>query len=63
MFLSCKTIEKLNKKYLWLLDGGCNDHMTGNKELFSSLDNYVKSEIKLGDDHPINSLGKEQSQS
>lgn len=32
--------------------------MTGNKDLFSSLDNQVKSKIKLGDDHQVNALGK-----
>ena len=43
---------------LWLLDSGCNNHMTGNKSLFSSLDSSVVTNIKLGDDSLVPAKGK-----
>ena len=33
------------------MDSGCDNHMTGNKYFFSSLDSSVTSQIKLGDDY------------
>jgi hypothetical protein len=32
--------------------------MKGNKELFSSFDDFVRNRVKLGDDHLINVHGK-----
>ena len=58
MFFLCQAIEETNNNDLWLLDNGCNNRMTGNKKLFSSLDNSVKFEIKLGDDRHVNDLDK-----
>lgn len=58
MFLSCQETQEARNYDLWLLDSGCNNHMTSNKKLFSSLDNSVKSEIKLGDYHYVNVVGK-----
>lgn len=51
MLLSCKVIEEINNNDLWLLDSGYNNHMIGNKDLFSTLDYSFKSKIKLGVDH------------
>jgi hypothetical protein len=52
MFLSCQVTEEASNSHdLWLLDSGCNNHMTCNKYLFSSLDSSVTSQIKLGDDY------------
>lgn len=59
LFLSCQVTEDLNNnKDIWLLDSGCSNHMTGNKELFSSLDSNITSEIKLGDDSNVKAHGK-----
>lgn len=60
MFISCQATNESSSKDVWLLDNGCNNHMTGNKKLFSSLDNSVKFEIKLGGDHLVDALGKAQ---
>ena len=57
MFLSChKTEHQL--KDLWLLDSGCSNHMTGNKELLSCLDSSISSDITLGNDHLVKVQGK-----
>jgi hypothetical protein len=49
MFLSCHTTEQ-QPKDLWLLDSGCSNHMTGNRELLSSIDSSISSDITLGND-------------
>ena len=33
---------------IWYLDSGCNNHMTGNLNLFSSLDNSIQTDVTLG---------------
>ncbi|XP_039133748.1 uncharacterized protein LOC120270743 [Dioscorea cayenensis subsp. rotundata] len=43
---------------LWLLDSGCSNHMTGDKNLFHSLDESVKHTVKLGNDRDVEVLGK-----
>ena len=42
----------------WFLDSGCNNHMTRNKDLFASLDDSIKSEVKLGNDSKVSLMGK-----
>ena len=32
--------------------------MTGNKDLFASLDDSIKSEVKLGNDSKVSVMGK-----
>lgn len=59
MFISYQAIEECNKEDVWLLDNVCDNHMTGNKEFFSSLDSNIESEIKLGDDHLVDALAKD----
>lgn len=58
MFLTCSGMQESNNEDLWLLDSGCSNHMTGNKELFSSFSETSKTQIKLGDDHFVNALGR-----
>jgi hypothetical protein len=43
---------------IWYLDSGCSNHMTGNLELFSSLDNLVQTKVTLGIDIHVTVLGK-----
>ena len=40
------------------LDSGCNNHMTGNLNLFSSLDNLVQTDVTLGNNVQVIVLGK-----
>ncbi len=32
-----------NENDVWFLDSGCGNHMTGNKDLFSSIDTSIQS--------------------
>ena len=58
MFLSYQETEEHCNLDLWLLDSGYNNHMTGNKSLFSSLDSSVVTNIKLGDKFLVPTQGK-----
>ncbi|KAI5418520.1 hypothetical protein KIW84_042954 [Lathyrus oleraceus] len=54
---TCHTIVDKNDDQ-WFLDTGCGDHLSGNKELFSDLDENFHSTVKLGDNSKIQVLGK-----
>ena len=43
---------------IWFLDSGCRNHMTGKISMFSMLDENVKSQVKLGRDSKVSSMGK-----
>ena len=43
---------------IWYLDLGCNNHMTGNLNLFLSLDNSVQNDFTLGNNVQVTVLGK-----
>jgi hypothetical protein len=43
---------------IWYLDSGCSNHMTGNIELFSSLDESFQTKVTLGTDIQVTVLGK-----
>jgi hypothetical protein len=43
---------------IWYLDSGCSNHMAGNIELFSSLDESVQTKVTLGTNIQVTVLGK-----
>ncbi|KAI5414128.1 hypothetical protein KIW84_058321 [Lathyrus oleraceus] len=43
---------------MWYLDSGCSNHMTGNKNWFTKLDESLKKVIKFVDGKHITSGGK-----
>lgn len=47
-----------SSKDVWFLDSGCSNHMIGNRELFSNLDDSVEFEIKLENDTVVFVMGK-----
>ena len=57
MFLTCNVIHESSND-VWILDSGCSNHMTRNKELFSSIDTNIHFEVKLGNDHKVSVNGK-----
>ena len=58
MFLSYQATKEHCNSDIWLLDSGFNNHMIGNKSLFSSLDYFVVTNIKLGDEFQVSEKGK-----
>ena len=57
MFLACNVAQE-KQSDMWYLDSGCNNHMSGNIEMFSNLDESVKSEVTLGTDSKVSVMGK-----
>jgi hypothetical protein len=57
LFLSYNKAEN-GIKDIWYLDSRCSNHMSGNKELFSTMDESFKSKIKLGDDKALEDSAK-----
>jgi len=49
---------KQGKKEEWILDSGCSNHMSGNKDWFSELDKNFRHTVKLGNDTRIAVMGK-----
>ena len=45
-------------EYIWFLDSGCSNHMTGNISMFSMLDGNLKSQVTLGTDSKVSVMGK-----
>lgn len=43
---------------IWFLDSGRSNHMIGNSGLFASLDDSMKSGVKLGNDSKVSIIGK-----
>jgi len=58
LFLASNTLSE--EENIWYLDTGCSNHMCGKKELFSSLDETVKSNVKFGNNSNIPIVGKGQ---
>ena len=57
MFLACNVAQE-SQTNVWFLDLGYNNHITGNLEMFSSLDESVKFDVTLGNDNKIEVKGK-----
>ena len=56
--IECNTIQEIPCD-IWYLDSGCRNHMTGNLNLFSSLDNLVQTDVTLGNNFQVTVLGKD----
>lgn len=42
---------------VWLVDSGCSNDMTGERGLFTSLDESQRVTVRLGDDREMEVLG------
>lgn len=41
----------------WLIDSGCSNHMSGNKDLFHSLEDVAHQTVRLGDGKVLDVAG------
>ncbi|KAH9723491.1 hypothetical protein KPL70_007130 [Citrus sinensis] len=57
LFYSSKGAER-ELYNLWYLDSGCSNHMTGERDIFISLDQSFNSLVKLGDGKMQKAVGK-----
>jgi len=47
-------------KNLWYLDSGCSNHMSGDKSVFSVLDESFRDSVKFGNNSKVAAMGKGQ---
>ncbi|KAH9681306.1 hypothetical protein KPL71_026926 [Citrus sinensis] len=57
LFYSSKGVERESYN-LWYLDSGYSNHMTGERDIFISLDQSFNSQVKLGDGKMQKAVGK-----
>ena len=55
--IECNVVQEIPHG-IWYLDSRCNNHMTGNLNLFSFLDNSVETDVALGNNIQVIVLGK-----
>ncbi|KAK9734966.1 hypothetical protein RND81_04G174500 [Saponaria officinalis] len=58
LVLACKEGLDAESGNIWYLDTGCSNHMTGNKELFSCLDDSYQGEVSFGNKSKVLVKGK-----
>ena len=46
-------VKEETQQNLWYLDTGCSNHMCGDKEVFSELDETFRNTVKFGDNSTI----------
>ena len=59
LLMVCYIKEETNKN-LWFLDTECNNHMSGDKLVFSTLDESFKDNMKFGNNSRVAAMGKGQ---
>ncbi|XP_020412779.1 uncharacterized protein LOC109947261 [Prunus persica] len=57
ILMVCQTMKKPQKN-VWYLDTGCNNHMYGEKLIFSALDESFTNTMRFRDDTKVSILGK-----
>lgn len=57
LLMVCHMKEETQQN-MWYLDTGCSNHMCGEKEAFSNLDESFRSSVKFGDNSKISVIGK-----
>ncbi|TXG67033.1 hypothetical protein EZV62_008308 [Acer yangbiense] len=57
LLLACNMAED-GAKNKWFLDSGCSNHMCGEKEMFTQLDESFTSSVKFGNDTTVPVMGK-----
>ena len=55
--LECNDVREISCD-IWYLDSGCSNHMSGNLNLFSSLDKSTQIDVTLGNNLQVTVLGK-----
>ncbi|XP_050240757.1 uncharacterized protein LOC126689560 [Quercus robur] len=58
LLMACHSKEETHKKFLWYLDTCCSNHMSGEKFVFSELDEAFRDVVKFGDGSIVSVMGK-----
>ncbi|VFR00741.1 unnamed protein product [Cuscuta campestris] len=54
----CHNITEPAQKNKWYLDSGCSNHMCGDKNVFTTLDESFRNTVKFGDNSTVSVMGK-----
>lgn len=55
-FMVCSSTG-VHQNPVWLIDSGCSNHMTGDKCMFSDLDETLRVSVRLGDNKEMDVHG------
>ena len=58
LLMACHGKEETHNKFLWYLETGYNNHMSGEKSVFSELDEAFRDVVKFGDGSTVFVMGK-----
>lgn len=58
LLMSYVELNQAKREEVWFLDSGCSNHMTGNREWFSDLDDHFRQTVKLGNNSRMLAVGK-----
>ncbi|KAH0665114.1 hypothetical protein KY285_026320 [Solanum tuberosum] len=56
--LMAYTSNEIVSTHLWYLDTNCSNHMCGQKEAFSELDESFQDTVRFGDNSMVSAMGK-----
>ncbi|KAH0641015.1 hypothetical protein KY285_037601 [Solanum tuberosum] len=56
--LMAYTAKEKASNDVWYLDTGCSNHMSGQKEAFSELDETFRDTVRFGDNSVVSAMGK-----
>ncbi|KAL5820759.1 hypothetical protein ACOSQ3_022641 [Xanthoceras sorbifolium] len=57
LLMACHAKEEINQN-MWYLETGCNNHMCGDKFVFSELDESFRNTVKFKDNSSVFVMGK-----
>ncbi|XP_059069026.1 uncharacterized protein LOC131859382 [Cryptomeria japonica] len=57
ILIACNVAQEISKEVRFL-DSSCSNHMSCKKEMFATMDDLVKSKLKLGNDQRVSVMGK-----
>lgn len=58
MLMTQSEAQETARKTSWFLDSGCSNHMSGNCDLFSTMDEKFRHSVKLGNNKKMEVVGK-----
>lgn len=56
--MSYVEVNNSKREDVWFLDSGCSNHMCGNKQWFSNIDETFKHSVKLENNTRMGVMGK-----
>ena len=58
LLMSYVEVNNSKRENVWFLDSGCNNHMCGNRQWFSNIDEAFRHSVKLDNNKRMRVMGK-----